>query len=352
MAVMLVSFPLFIVIELANRIGLLLDDLLFAGYRKIQVSKPVFIVGVPRSGTTFFQRLLAKDKGRFSSMKLWEVLFAPSVTQKKIFLALGWIDGIIEHPLKKMILAIEKRRFANLEKLHKLSLFESEEDDPILLHIFSSPFLCFMFPFTDDFKDMIEFDTEVPADRKKRIMAFYMRCVQNHLYVFGPEKIFLSKNPAFTPKIRSLYETFPDAKIICPVRSPLSAAPSAISMLSFFYNSFNSSLEPYPLSDNTLSMIEKWYQYPPVAFEGIDRANHITVLYDDLVGDPGKLVHKVYERFDFDLSEEYGLILLQESEKAKNYKSRHGYTLEQFGLTHQKVVEQYEEVFDRYGFEK
>ena len=56
--VLLVWLILFIPAQILNRIFFLFDDLLFPGYRSQEVKQPVFIIGNPRSGTTFLHRLL------------------------------------------------------------------------------------------------------------------------------------------------------------------------------------------------------------------------------------------------------------------------------------------------------
>ncbi|MCX5904402.1 MAG: sulfotransferase, partial [Proteobacteria bacterium] len=166
-----------------------LDSILFRGCRNLQIREPVFIVGVQRSGTTFLHRLLARDEAQFTSMKFWEILFAPSIIQKKFCNTLGALDALCGRPLYRLIRALEKRSLKNLAKIHPISLFEAEEDGIILLHIFSSAFLGFVLPFLDDLWPYVLLDQEMEdAAQRGKIMAFYRRCVQNHLYVFGREK--------------------------------------------------------------------------------------------------------------------------------------------------------------------
>lgn len=106
-------------------------------------------------------------------------------------------------PLYRLAIALENKVFAGSRSMHKISHFEAEEDEIILIHVFSSLFLTFMFPF-DEMNQFSRFDTDVSSERRKKIMNFYKKCVQRHLYVFGPEKYFLSKNPASSSKINSI----------------------------------------------------------------------------------------------------------------------------------------------------
>jgi omega-hydroxy-beta-dihydromenaquinone-9 sulfotransferase len=189
--VLWVVSPFLILVGVAHLICFLLDELFFRGYRTVEVRQPVFIVGVFRSGTTFIHRLLAKDTSRFTCMKLWEILLAPSVTQKKILLALSALDRRLGSPVRKRILAWEEKALEAIHRIHTLSLFEPEEDDPILLNIFSSFFQYFPFPFDDEENPFIRFDTRLFARDRERIMEFYKRCVKSH------HESFLAPLPAY-----------------------------------------------------------------------------------------------------------------------------------------------------------
>ncbi|MEE8357593.1 MAG: hypothetical protein V3R33_09820 [Anaerolineales bacterium] len=54
--------------------GLLLDEVYFPSYHEIKIKQPVFIIGNPRGGTTFLQRLLAINTDSFISMRTGEFL--------------------------------------------------------------------------------------------------------------------------------------------------------------------------------------------------------------------------------------------------------------------------------------
>jgi omega-hydroxy-beta-dihydromenaquinone-9 sulfotransferase len=347
----IISFPVwYFFLELVNWACLCLDEILFPGYRNVSVSRPVFVVGFPRSGTTYLHRLLDSDHEQFTSLKLWEIIFAPSILQKKFFLILGKIDRMMGKPLYRTAVKIEDRMFEGSRKMHRISHFEAEEDEIILIHIFSSAFLAFMFPF-EEMNVFTRFDTDLPAKRQSAIMSFYKKCVQKHLYVFGSHKHFLSKNPASSSKIRSIYETFPDAKIICMVRNPIEAIPSAISWMSYGIYQFNDA-DQEVVTQHILSQISHWYTYPLVELDKRSDDAQAIEIYDDLVSHPDEFVKQLYIRFRFEISGPFHDFLTAETQKAKKYKSRHDYSLAQYGLSKEKIVSDFKPVFDRFGFEK
>jgi omega-hydroxy-beta-dihydromenaquinone-9 sulfotransferase len=351
--VILLLAVLYGAVEITNWLGFLLDSILFRKSWNQTIREPVFIVGVPRSGTTFLHRLLARDVEQFTAMTFWEILFAPSIIQKKFYNVIGAFDALCGSPLYRLIGALEKRSFKNLAKIHPISLFEAEEDGMILLHIFSSAFLAFALPFLDDLWPYILLDLKMEdAAQRGKIMAFYKRCVQNHLYVFGKEKRFLSKNPTFSTMVGMLSETFPDAKFICMVRSPLETVPSALSLLTFYFNTFLSPIEPCPFLDRHLEMISCYYRYPLNRLDRMSPDRRQVISYPALISCPAQTVDEIYTRFGFSISPCYDLIIQREDEKARTYQSSHEYSVKQFDLSRRQIVARYEDIFDRFGFEK
>ena len=69
---------LFIVLFLLLRVIVwtvrLLDHLFFPAYKKQKIVSPIYIIGNPRSGTTFTHRLISKDK-RFTYFELFHTIF-------------------------------------------------------------------------------------------------------------------------------------------------------------------------------------------------------------------------------------------------------------------------------------
>jgi len=132
-AVVLAFLVLYPLLELVIWAGLLLDDILFRGYRRQPVDAPVFIVGNFRSGTTFLHRLLSKDAERFTTMQMWEVLLSPSVAGRRVVAA---VAAVVGRPARWIFGHIEGI-WHQKNVMHEVSLTAPEEDDYVLLHIWS-----------------------------------------------------------------------------------------------------------------------------------------------------------------------------------------------------------------------
>ncbi len=350
---MSVVIPGVFVGQVIHRAAFVLDDLLFPGYKQIQVKEPVFILGVPRSGTTHLHRLMAQDTANFTTMDTWEMVLAPSVVERKLILGLAALDRkLFGGAIHDLLVKLDEWAFRSVRKIHKVTLFEPEEDDIVLFPIFASMFLFFLFPFPEELWHLARFDTETPVEDRHRIMTFYHACVQRHLYVHGPDKRFLSKNPAMSPKIDSINAYFPDSKVICNVRNPYQALPSLMSFLTFNFDRFDNDRRGDEFRDLILDMAGHWYRYPAerLATWPENRAAFLT--YDKLVADPKQAVTEIYERFGIPMTPAFEAFLSREQEKARSYKSKHKYTLADFNLTPEKILEDFRDVFERYGFEQ
>ncbi len=344
-AAFLVGFP---ILELLIWSGLLADEVLYPGYRRRKVRGPLFIVGNFRSGTTFLHRLLSMDSGQFTTMEMWEILFTPSIVGRRIVGAMGRLDAMLGRPLGRLRSRVE-RRWQRQNVMHKVSLREPEEDDYLLLHIWSALTTGLSAGLLDEAAPYVRFDGALPARERRRIMAFYRRCLQRHLHARGGDR-YLAKNPALTPKLATLLEAFPDAKVINLVRTPLEAVPSFVSMMEFSWRVVGAPSEGPALGDFILDMAGHWYRHPTEVLADLPEEQHITIRYDDLVGDPDSVVRAIYERFGFEISPDFAAVLHAESERSRDFNSRHAYDATDLGLPPERIAGELADVLARFGF--
>jgi len=342
-------FMLYPLLETAIWISLLLDNLLYSRYRNQAVTRPVFITGMFRSGTTFLHRLMAKDYDWFTTMSMWEILFAPSVIQRRIVWSLG---RFLTVPVNLLLNRIETR-WQQQNVMHQVSLREPEEDDYLLLHIWSPLTTGLSAGFFEEAMPYAYFDCQLPRRDRQRIMGFYRCCIQRYLFARRASQNihYLAKNPALCPKLSTLHEFFPDAKIIYLVRSPLEVIPSFLSMMQFTWRVTGAPIEGPESQEYLLGIIRHWYDYPLQYLENLPDESYIIVNYNDLMKDLSGTVRKIYQRIGIPLAENFAKILQQEAEKVRFYRSRHDYTLESFGLDHERILEEFQDIFQRFGFD-
>ncbi|MFO7802970.1 MAG: sulfotransferase [Desulfovermiculus sp.] len=337
MGVMLCFLPLFALLQTVHWIALLLDEVLFPDYRHVCPKNPIFVVGIPRSGTTFLHRVLARDREQFTTFTLWELILAPAICERLLILGISRMDRFLGQPGGRLISWICRRLASSLDDVHPLSLQDAEEDFLVLAPILSCFLLIVPFPFAPRIQDLASFDDRVPLSERRQVMAFYYAMVQRHLYVFGEQKIFLSKNVSFTPMLESLLTTFPQARLVACARSPLETVPSQISAMEEGWQLFDNPFTPGLFRDRWLELMEYYYPHLATVLSTMDEQNSMLFDMHELQAGIRHCVQSIYERFHIPLSSPYAAILDQEAKAADSYRSRHRYDLEKYGLDAEDV---------------
>ena len=328
-----------------------LDEILFPDFRNQPIEKPLFILGNFRSGSTFLHRLLSRDEENFISLRTWDIFITPSITQRKIAGLLSKLDSHVGYPLHKLIKTIDRHTLYRVD-IHHISFFEPEEDENILLHTWSTFFILVMFPFLDALPPYQYFDEAIPEKERKQIMNFYRECIQRHLYATGGNRHFVSKNPAFSAKIQTLMEFFPDARIIYLVRNPLDMLPSTVSWLSYAWHIFGVSQEKYPYRKEILEFTQYWYRHPLAQLDRHPSSNNAVILYDDLISKPAEIIHDFCRRFGFTDQCALERILRNAKEDVQHFHSEHIYSYEEMGFTREQIIAAYADIFVRFGFDQ
>lgn len=344
-------FPLLFVVQTIHWFGFILDEVLFRGYKSVAVRSPLFIVGVPRSGTTFLHRVLANDSERFTTLTLWELILAPSVAERKFWLGLGWIDKRIGAPFARLVKWLERRVFGSLDSIHQISLADPEEDYFALVPIYACFILILPFPFPEELGPLAFFDDQMPAADKNRIMSFYKTCLQRHLYVRGSGKILLSKNVSFSPMIEALNRTFPDSRIIGTVRNPLDAIPSHISSMMAGAEIFDNDIRGHEFRDQMIDVQRYAYTHMMEILPDLPADRQMIVRMEDLQTKLGSVVRTVYERLGYEMSPAFEAYIQNQDRREKRYKSGHKYDLSAYGLTEAKIYHQFFDVFEKFGYD-
>lgn len=334
--ILLFIFLAYPIWQFGIRLAYGLDNLFYPEHRHQDIKQPIFIVGNFRSGTTLLHRLLAKDD-RTTGMESWEIFLAPSITQRKLYHWLMKINRFVGNPIGKILAAFDKA-LREYSYMHPTGLREIEEDGHVFLHIWSTYNLFAFFPFPELVHDYIYYDEEVPEDQKKIDMTYYQEVLKRHIFANGGKR-YISKSPTFSAKVRTLHKQFPDAKFINLVRSPKNVIPSAVSMYSNHWRTYGDPEDEYPkpASDIIMEQSRAWYIHPHKYLKDLPADQYVLLQYDDLVADPQGTIENIYQQFGIEMTPEYRQVLHEESERAKQYKSTHKYSLKKMGLSPKQI---------------
>jgi len=332
---------------------LLLDAVFFPGFRRAEIREPVFIIGHSRSGTSLLHKLMCADSEHFSWFMTYELLL-PSLVQIKLVRGLARMDRrYLEGAVERRVTAWEDRVFAKGRKMHPMSLTGPEEDEFTMALPFCSASVAMVFPYLRELQPWNCFDRMLPEWKRRRILGYYRELVRRQLFLNGPEKDHLAKNPVFSDKVESLLETFPRARFVVMVRNPLETIPSIQKMMERNWKA--SDCDVQRVSDSLKVLFENSisaYRHPFAVLERRSDVPWTVVRYEDLVEKPQATVEGVYRDLGLPLTDSLQASLAREEERSREYRAEHLYSLKEYGLTGEEIRTELSPLFERFQWKE
>jgi hypothetical protein len=301
-----------------------------------RVERPVFVFGIPRTGTTLLSNLLAADPARRSPLT-WE------------------IDDPVPPPAAKMLFS-DPRALARLEMERKM-LAARPDAGKYYRSSAIYPNEC-MFFISQDFKALMwEGRGKLPNYRDWLFQTDLTSTYQYHkrfLQLLQAEApgVWNLKQPSHGLWLETLLKIYPDARLIWAHRDPLTATGSFCSLMKMGSQAFGLTPDIEWLGTNY-----PWQavQHADRIMDARDRLGHdriIDVHYADLLRDPIPAMRKVYRSLgdEFTPAAESAMRGWL-ADNPQDKFGRHEYKLAQFGLTPEKVRGMFERYLSRYDVE-
>ena len=323
--------------QLRNNAALALERQQHPEIEREEIVRPVFIVGINRTGTTFLHRMMARD-GRFWTLRRYELAEPVLATGEYAGVACTAGDPRRAH-LKEVLDAT--RVVDQFAEMHRIDIDEPEEDFPILRQAFAS-WISTVTHYVPDYGCWLA------ATGSGNAYAYHHRVMQHFTWQRrqrepDARKSWLLKMPFHLMELDALLENYPDAIFIQTHREP-----------ERFMGSWNSlvdrirslSMEPRPRRDTGTEqlalmsgMLNEAMQLRASRPELESR--WVDVDYRDLVEKPMAVVNAIHERLDWRLDP--GAAADMENWLARQAEQRRGepphrYSLEDFGLTAERVA--------------
>jgi hypothetical protein len=293
------------------------------------VERPVFVLGIPRTGTTMVSNLLAADPARRSPLT-WE------------------IDDPVP-PATGATLTTDPRAVARLEQ-ERAALAANPSMGKYYRGSAIYPNEC-VFIHAHDFKTLMwesrgklpgyaeyvyQMDTTSAYEYEKR----FLQVLQSQAP--GPWNLKMPSHSLFIPQ---LLKVFPDARLIWTHRDPYTAVGSLCSLLTLGHMAFTGKVDREWLGQNYPRQAAEHANRAMDARDAIGEDRIIDVHYADMMRDPIGTMRTVYRQLgdDFTPEAEAGMQGWVDDNPQDKF-GRHEYKLAQYGLS----VEQLEPLFERY----
>lgn len=342
------AFGLLQLRQAISAITLALDYVFYPSHRKQPIDRPIFIIGNPRSGTTFLHRLLL-GAGDMAAFELWEMLF-PAITARKL------LGGIVPRLDK-----LSPARY-HPSDVHDTSLRGIETDDVAwFFRTMDGPFAwAYFLAWQDTWGSELsrrEFGIEGVTERQdERFFHYYEACWRRNLAMKGADRI-LGKSSMLTFRLDALLRRYPDCRLVYVVRDPVEVIPSGMSLLASVlengYDVWNRTKK-----EDQRRWIENLYQASCAMLRDFHIANSAglipeqnlcVVRYEDLLQNLEPTMKRILDFIEIDPSQEFQEEVRQQAERQRNYTSRHEHSPDQFGLDPERIRADLGFVYDAFG---
>jgi hypothetical protein len=302
-----------------------------------KVERPIFIMGLPRTGTTLLFNLLAQDPDNRAPLS-WEVEWPVPPPEPATYDS----DPRIQDA---------EKLFSNLDKLiptlpaiHEFGALLPQECVPINAH----EMLSVQFHITFH---VPSYQAWLNDQNMVRSYEFHEKFLQ-HLQSKYMKKRWALKSPAHLPAIDELLQVYPDALIIHTHRDPANVMPSLASLNYAFRGMNSNTLDPMRIGRN---VIDTWSLGLHKAVEARrkhrDKPNQFfDAHFEDTLADPVGLLRRAYAHFGLELSEtasERMSAFLADNPRGS--RGVHRYVREDFGLELGEIRERFAQYVDEFG---
>jgi hypothetical protein len=287
-----------------------------------KVDRPVFILGMPRTGTTMLSYMMDTDPANRSMLR-WEAYNVVPPAQSGALRS----DPRCLAEVAKDAMILE--RAGHVAAAH----FEPGDGPTECVHLVAQDFRSLMLAVTTTtptYHDWLMFtDMESAFEHRKRVLQI--------LQTTNPGRWVL-KMPSDSLFIRQLFKTFPDARVIWTHRDPYAAFASSMKM--------RGASRPFSEVDANADYMRQYFPLQlalhlarPLEVSKERPADIHHVYYDDMVADPLAVLKNIYDWLGDEWNEQIEAGMNDWlRDNPQNKHGKHSYSLEEWGFDKKDIT--------------
>jgi len=296
---------------------------------------PIFIIGHPRSGTTYFQYLMSLDPN-LGYLENWQAMRGSEIFLSNQELAKRWADS--NYPRKRISDGV--MMFANSP---------AEEEYPLANACPYSFYTWFYFPknMRKIFQNFVLFegvDQQIISEWKRAYTKMLKR-----ITLSANGKRLILKNPINTARVKILLSMFPDAKFIHIYRNPYSIYASTNTLYKKIVRLLGlQTINEAELEENIIFIYKQMMEKFLVDKSSIPPENLIEIKYEDFIGNEIQYFKQIYDQFNLPEFEQ------AEAEFKKYVKSQANYETNKYTLdeeTIKKITEEWRFTIEKWQYD-
>ncbi|WP_169843882.1 sulfotransferase family protein [Halioglobus japonicus] len=302
------------------------------------IEQPIFILGMPRTGTTSLHELVALDP-QFRVPMSWEVAYPfppPDSATYRSDPRIAEVDAE---------LANIDRLLPDFKYMHPMGAELPQECVGLFAYDFTSMIFDVQFRVAQYQEWLLQEDmSEVFKNHRRWLQILQWKC---------PADTWVLKSPQYLWNIEDMLREYPDARIVQTHRDPVRVAMSIGSLTATLRE----------LSSNKVDLTEVTQEYADLLHYGVGKTMSVRqrgllsaeraydVQFKDFRQDPLAVVATIYDQFGYELSadvRERMAAFLAAGHESKRH-GQHGYTLADSGLDLDFERERFADYQNAYG---
>ena len=298
-----------------------------------RIEAPVFIIGLPRTGTTLLHGLMSEDPAN-RVPRTWEVMCPARFPNT--------LDGIEQaRKLTASRLAWANRLAPQFKTIHPIAADLPQE----CIAITAQVFLSIQFHTTHDVPSYEEW---FERNSQRLGYEFHYRLLQ-HLQMRSPGRRWVLKAPGHLFALDDLLARYPDAKIIQTHRDPLRVMASMASHATVLRRAFSDSAAPKQIAADWTA---RWARALERFLAVRDRSSaeqFFDLRYEDIEGAPLQTIERVYAFLGWPFTETARAAMTRFLDtNPKNKHGVHRYSLSQYGLEREVEMRRFADYCSRF----
>ena len=292
----------------------------FPEHADVAIERPIFLMGLPRTGTTALHRLLHADP-MTQGLEMWLTQYPQPRPPRET-----WDDDPIFTAMQQAFSAhhVESPEFMGI---HYMDATTVEECWRLLRQTGKS----------NSYESLAHVPRYTAWLQTQEWTDAYARHKQN-LQLVGlndPEKRWVLKNPSHMTALDALMTVYPDALVVYTHRDPVVCIASSCSLSAETTVGHSTTYTPEVVGRTQLDLWSRAFHAYHDARPGYDDAQFADVAFADLVADPLAVVRRIYEQFGLDLTPEAlaAVEAIDREMKSGGKAPSHRYAITDYGLT-------------------
>jgi hypothetical protein len=294
----------------------------------VSVERPIFVTGLPRTGTTVIHRLLTADP-RHQGLELWLAEYPQPRPPRET-----WSENPVFAQIDAQFAKAHEEN-PDYTGLHYMTADEVEECWQLLRQSLHSV----------SYETLSHLPTYSQWLAKQDWTKSYQRHRKN-LQLIGlnePEKRWVLKNPSHLFALDALFETYPDALVVQCHRPAETIMASMCSLAQHTTAGWSNSFVGAQIGEDAMETWSRGLKRFNDVRADHDPAQFCDVDYFEFVKDPVSAVEGIYEHFGIEVTDEArAAIADSHAESQKGPRApKHTYSLADYGLTDEQVKERF-----------